>query len=276
MRELFRLRTRLFLSLAILSGVLVPLPGARADDAALTKDQIKEFLQTATVIKSKGAKKGITNTLRLTLSNGTVTHDASFQTVDEHKDEMEFSNGTKELRFVDSYKYNIAAYRLAELLGIDSMLPVYVERKWNGQIGSLSWWLPVMMDDSERMRKKITPPDPDKWNDQMYRIRVFDQLVYDTDPNLTNILIGEDWTLWRIDFSRAFRTFKEPPAPKDLVKCDRQLLEKLKALNADELAQRTKGYLNKDEVKSVIERRDKIVAHFQAQIAAKGESEVLY
>ena len=38
-----------------------------------------------------------------------------------------------ELDFVDSYKYNIAAYELAELLGMDDMLPVYVERKWQGR-----------------------------------------------------------------------------------------------------------------------------------------------
>ena len=42
---------------------------------------------------------------------------------------METVRGT-ELGFVDSYKYNIAAYRLAELLGIDDIMPVYVERNW--------------------------------------------------------------------------------------------------------------------------------------------------
>jgi len=36
---------------------------------------------------------------------------------------------------VDSYKYNIAAYALAELLGMEDMLPVYVERKWEGKYG---------------------------------------------------------------------------------------------------------------------------------------------
>ena len=60
-----------------------------------------------------------------------------------------------ELNFVDSYKYNIAAYRLAELLGIDDMLPVYVERKWGGNPGSLSWWLPVKMDEVERHKQKL-------------------------------------------------------------------------------------------------------------------------
>ena len=247
-----------------------------ADEPTLTKDQMKDFLLNAKVIDSKGAKKGITGTVRLTLSDGKLTHDASFQSVDERKDQMEFGSGKTELNFVDSYKYNLAAYRLAELLGLDDMLPVYVERKWKGQTGSLSWWLPVKMDDLERHKQKLTPPDSDRWNEQMYRIRVLDALTYDTDPNLTNILIGEDWTLWRIDFTRAFRTIKDLKDPKDLVKCDRKLFDKLKALNRDELAEKTKGYLTKDEVTGVMARRDKILAAFQAQIAAKGESEVLY
>jgi len=60
------------------------------------------------------------------------------------------------------------------------------------------------------------------------------------------------------------------------VKCQRQLFEKLKTLNADELADKTKHYLTKAEVNAVMARRDKIVATFQALIAAKGEAEVLY
>jgi hypothetical protein len=74
------------------------------------------------------------------------------------------------------------------------MLPVYVERKRQGKTGSLSWWLPVKMDGADRVQKKIDAPDTDNWNKQMYRVCVFDELVYDTDPNLINVLIGEDWT----------------------------------------------------------------------------------
>ena len=246
-----------------------------ADEPTLTKEQIKQFLLTAKVVNSRQAKNGITHTARLTLSDGTVTHDASFQPIDERKASMVLTSGT-ELNFVDSYKYNIAAYGLAELLGLDDMLPVYVEREWEGKVGSLSWWLPVKMDEEERHKKKLTPPDGDAWNNQMYRIRVFDQLVSDSDPNLTNILIGEDWKIWRIDFSRAFRLNNEPKDPKDLVRCDRQLLEKLKALDENALTAKTKGYLKKVEVKAVMARRDKIVAQFQKMIAEKGENEVLY
>src|SRR3984893_8785550 len=246
-----------------------------SDEQTLTKEQIKQFLLTAKVVKSEQAKKGITQTLRLTLSDGTVTHDASFQKIDEHKPRMELGTGT-ELNFVDSYKYNIAAYQLAELLGIDDMLPVYVERKWKGDTGSLSWWLPVEMDEVERHKQNLTAPDADAWNNQMYKVRVLDQLVYDNDPNLTNVLIGEDWKIWRGDFTRAFRLHKDLRNPTDLVRCDRHLLEKLKTLDGNELAEKTKHYLTKDEVKAVMARRDKIVAQFQKLISEKGENEVLY
>jgi hypothetical protein len=204
-----------------------------------------------------------------------VTHDASFQAVDEHKARMETIRGT-ELGFVDSYKYNIAAYRLAELLGIDDMLPVYVERRWGGNPGSLSWWLPAKMDEVERHKQKVTAPDPDSWNKQMYRVRVFDELVYDTDANLTNVLIGDDWQIWRVDFTRAFRRSMNLVDPKNLVRCDRQLFEKLKTLDGKEVARQTKNYLNTEEVKSVMARRDRIVGQFERLISEKGENEVLY
>jgi hypothetical protein len=247
-----------------------------ADDTTLTKEQIKQFLLTAKIVNSKESGKGITQPPRLTLSDGKLTHDASFQGIDEHKSSTTMASGSTELNFVDSYKYNIAAYQLAELLGVDDMLPVYVERKWKGNAGSLSWWLPVKMDEEERVKKKITAPDPDTWNNQMYRIRVFDELVYDTDPNLTNVLIGEDWKIWRIDFTRAFRLSKDLRRPDNLVRCDRQLLDKLKTLDGNQLAEKTKHYLTKDEVKAVMARRDKIVARFQQLITEKGEGAVLY
>jgi hypothetical protein len=278
MRELSR---RLVIPLLIIFAcsiiaLSIPLRALAADDDPLTKEQIKQFLQTANIVKSKGSSKGITHPYRLTLSNGVITHDASFQAIDEHKPRMDFGNGKTENDFVDSYKYNIAAYEIAELVGMDDMVPVYVERKWEGKTGSLSWWLPIKMDDAERFEKKIEPPDADKWNKQMFRIRVFDELVYDTDPNLTNVLIGPDWTVYRVDFSRAFRKSKDLRGEKNLLKCDRQLFEKLKALKADEVAEKTRRFLTKDEINGVMARRDKIVAKFNSLMAQKGEKEILY
>jgi len=267
---------KIFAIASICLPIVAAAPGQGADDTSLTKDQIKQFLLTAKVIASKESKKGVTHPTRLTLSDGTITHDASYQRIDEHKSEMKLESGATVFNFVDSYKFNIAAYTLSELLGIDDMLPVYVERSWQGHAGSLSWWLPVKMDEEDRAAKKITPPNLDAWNKQMYRVRVFDQLVYDTDANLTNVLIGPEWQIWRIDFTRAFRTNKDLQKPGDLVQCERHLFQKLKELNGGELEEKTRHYLTKDEVQAVMARRDKIVARFDELIKDKGENEVLY
>ena len=271
-------KTGLFLSLALVITIAVVFvrPIAAADESAFTKEQIEHFLLTARVVGTGHTKKGFTQPNRLTLSDGNITHDASFQAVDEHKRQQEFSTGQSELNFVDSYKYNIAGYRLAEMLGLDDMVPVYVERRWEGKVGSLSWWLPVQMDEADRVKKHIPPPDIDAWNRQMHKIRVLDQLVYDTDANFTNVLITPEWKIWRIDFTRAFRLYPTLQEPRDLVRCDRQLLARLKALDGDQLAAKTKGFLTTSEVKAVMTRRDKIVAHFQKLIAEKGEDAVLY
>jgi len=264
------------LAAAALLCFICPCVVRAADETAFTKEQIKNFLVTAKVVKSQRSSIGITHPWRLTLTDGTVTHDASFQAVDEHAAMKQLPSGS-EVGFVDSYKYNIAAYRLAELLGLDDMLPVYVERKWQGNPGSISWWLPVKMDEEERRRKNLKAPDLDAWNNQMYRVRVFDQLVDDTDANLTNVLIGEDWKIWRVDFTRAFRSQKDLKDPQaNLVRCNRQLLEKLKTLDAKEVAEKTKHYLDKDDVKAVMARRDRIVEHFQKLVGEKGENAVLY
>src|SRR5438309_2180376 len=148
--SVLRLQRIGLLVIAIVS-LICPSSVSAADESTLTNEQIKQFLLTAKVIKSKQSGKGITSPWRLTLSDGTVTHDASFQAVDEHKTSSQFSSGRTELNFVDSYKFNIAAYVLAELLGIEDMMPVYVERQWRGNSGSLSWWLPVQDRKSTRL-----------------------------------------------------------------------------------------------------------------------------
>jgi len=251
-------------------------PATNSSEPNLSEDQQREFLLNAKVVASKQLGKGITHPYRLTLTNGTLTHDAAFQSIDDHQPSLQLSDGSTQLNFVDSYHYDIAGYELAQLIGLTDMIPVYVERSWEGKKGALSWWIPWKWDEGMRRQQHVDPPDSDAWNKQMYKIRVFDQLVYDTDPNLTNILITEDWKIWRIDFTRAFRLNKELQSVKDLPMCDRQLLQKLRGLKGDELLQNTKPHLTKSLVDALMARRDKIVAHFDQLIAEKGEAAVLY
>ncbi|HMD97048.1 MAG TPA: hypothetical protein VKM93_06920 [Terriglobia bacterium] len=272
-------RTSLLLaaSLCLAAACLAQGPNqSLSNEPNLTEEQKKEFLLHAKVVSSKQLGKGITHPWRLTLTDGGLTHDAAFQPVDEHKPIMQFADGKTEFNFIDSYRYDIAGYELARLVGMSDMIPVTVERSWNGQKGALAWWIPWKWDAAMLQQQKLHAPDADAWNKQMYKVRVFDQLIYDTDPNLTNVLITEDWKIWRIDFTRAFRLQHDLRDPNDVVMCDRQLLEKLRQLNGDDVLEKTKPQLTKSEVKAVMARRDKIVALVQQLIAQKGEGAVLY
>ena len=260
------------------SQTVVPAPSTYGTELSVA--QIRAFLKDAKVVRTRGTPKGVTAPKRLTLSDGTIEHDAVFQAIDDRKLVEHLGGGgrqqTTELNFVDSYKYNIAAYELAALLGLDHMMPVYVERRWNGQLGSISWFVPTLMDESERLKKKIQPPNSTEWNNQMYRMRVFSALLRDTDRNLTNVLITHQWKVMMIDFTRAFRLQPELLHLKDLQKIDRQLFAKLESVSAAEIKAAVKDFLTKGELEAVMKRRELLVAHFKKQIADFGEAKVLY
>lgn len=267
--------SRVVLCLALM-GLAATRFAVAADEPNLTEEQIKEFLKTAKVVNYRQIGKGVTSPWRLTLSDGTLTHDAAFQSIDERKPVMQLLGGRTEIGFRDSYQFNIAAFELAKLVGLGDMVPVSVQRSWNRQTGALSWWVPWKWDEGMRRKENLEPPDRNAWNKQMNKMYVFGQLVYDTDRNQGNILITEDWKLWMIDFTRAFRPQHELQDPKTLVMCDRQLLEKLRQLNEEEVLEKTKPNLNKSQVKAIMARRDKILAFFEQLVAQKGENAVLY
>ncbi len=233
-----------------------------ADSPKLTLAEQEEFLKTAKVMSTKLAKGGITGSLRATLSDGKITHDAQIQSIDETKTRFEGSRGV-EMNFRDTYKFNIAGYRLGKMLGLDT-IPASIERSYQGTPSAFTWWIDdVMMDEGQRMNKKLSAPDPNNWNEQMHIVRVFDQLIFNTDRNLGNLLITKDWTIWMIDHTRAFRIGHDLIAPKNLVKCDRGLLEAMKKLNAADLKGTMGPFITSTEQRGLLKRRDKIVAMFE-------------
>ena len=274
----FRTIHQLIVYLAGALFVFAPLclPG-QEQSPLWSKEEVRQFLLTAKVIKSEKSGKGLTHPWRLTLSAGGRTHDASFQDIDVRTQEAGFAGGGRELNFTDSFHYNIAAYELASLLGLDELVPITVEREWDGKKGSLSWWVDdVKMDEEERLKDSIPPPDTRAWNRQMHSVRIFSQLIYDTDRNLQNVLITGDWKIWIIDFSRAFRTLRQLPEEKDLLKCEKGLYPRLRGPIEDAVSQAVGAHLTKWEIEALMARRDLIAAHFQKLIAEKGEAKVLY
>lgn len=137
---------------AALAFLVVPPVSAEnpAPSAASPSDAEKEqFLLTAKIVKSKRLDIGVTGSLRATLSDGKVTHDAHIQTVNVRKRKHESAAGV-EYAFRDSFKFNIAAYRLDRLIGL-GMVPVSVEREFKGEPAAFTWWVDdVMMMEKDR------------------------------------------------------------------------------------------------------------------------------
>jgi hypothetical protein len=235
-----------------------------------------EFLRNAKVIRSRTISKGVTAPQRLTLSDGQITHDAAFQSVNERRAQADFGPKGVEFNFADSHHFNLAAYVIAGMLGLDGMMPVTVHRTWNGKEGTITWWIDDAFDESTRLKQKKNPPNPIAWNHQMYMMRVFAALVGDTDRNLGNVLITNDWKLWMIDFTRAFRLWNELKYPGDLHQIDRTLLQRLRELDGAAVKAATAHCLTSFEADAVMKRRDLLVAHFDDLIKAKGQAAVLY
>jgi hypothetical protein len=226
---------------------------------ALSDAQIEQFLRSAKIVRTKDAGKGVTGSIRATLSDGTLTHDAQIQTIDDRRTMFD-APGAVEFNFQDSWKFNVAAYRLDRLIGL-GMVPVTVSRMWKSSPAAFTWWIDdVAMDEGKRLKDKIQPPDTRRWNEQMQLVRVFDQLIYNVDRNGGNLLIGKTWRVWAIDHTRAFRTDHNLKAAANITRCDRQVLAKLKGLTRESLHQAIGEFVSKDQIDGLLARRDKIVA----------------
>lgn len=270
-----------FLSLlVVVLGMILAAPAlaelAKPDTVpgeALTDEQMERFLLEAKVVDRQRLSVGVTGTFRLSMTDGTTTRNGHLQVIDESKPLFQGQAGN-EINFRDCYKFNIAAYHLDRMISLN-MVPVSVMRKVGGRNGAVTWWVEdVLMMERERHLKKLSAPDTDKWNHQMYQIRVFNELVYNTDANLTNLLITKDWNIVPVDFSRAFRRHTTLKSPANLVRVDPRVYEGLKNLDAAEVEKRLKPYLMREEIRGLMARRDRIVEHFEKAIAAKGEGAV--
>ncbi len=271
-----RLKVLRFVIVPALALIMLPAFSLAQEEPQLTPEQQRQFLLNAKVVRSEKLSVGITQSHKLTLSDGNITHAAHFQSINERRSYKALDRGG-EINFVDSYHYNIAAYELAKLIGLDAMVPVTVERSWERKMGAMAWWFPSQMTEGKRREKKITPPDIDAFNKSIQIVKVFAELIYDTDRwNPGNILIGKNWEVYMVDFSRAFRLYYELQKPEELLRCNRELLEELRTLDAKVLAEKAGNHLTSLEIEGVMRRRDKIVKHFDKLIAEKGEGTVLY
>jgi len=246
--------------------------------------QWEEFLQTAEITKYELIGEGVTKPWRLYLKKGGIEKKAAWKNVDQ-----DLGGGAR-----DSWKYEIAAYRLDKLIGLN-MVPPYVEREYQGKKGALSLWADSKYSVLEIMEQGIKIPETalKQVDDMKYVTRLWYCLIANDDPTQENLKYTEDWRTILIDHSRAFRSDKEyterlvlgvngikktqaDGKPFLIRRVPRVLLDKIKALDSSSIKRAVGAYLTGEEIKSIIARTKLIQAEIDAMIKESGEGKVLY
>jgi hypothetical protein len=222
--------------------------------------EFEEFLKSAPISRIEEVPIGVTKPVRAYFEPGGLVSSVVFKPLQP---------GRSKGGFFESYKSEIAAYELDKLLGL-GMVPPTVERRAKHDMGSAQLWVENCV--WLKTKDPNTSGDIVRWNRQVYRQRVWDNLTGNIDRNEGNLLIDPQWNLILIDHSRAFTSTTKMPFP--MTRIDRPFYERLKALTEDDLKTHLDGLLF-DGPKSLLKRRDLIVKHFEKLIKEKGEPAVL-
>jgi hypothetical protein len=226
----------------------------------------EEFLQTAEIVKFEPIGEGVTAPLRLYLKKGDVEKTAAWKNPDG------VFNGV-----TDSWKHEIAAYRLDKLLGLN-MVPVYVERKFKRpdrrkeEPGSLSLWTDHRTNLLKMFKagEDFPPASRDASERMKIAARLWDSLIANVDRTQQNILVTDDWRVILIDHSRAFQTdelyarqllfgskgiYKLPgERTMPFSSAPRELFEKVRLLDAATIKKTVGPYLTGKEIEGIVAR----------------------
>lgn len=244
---------------------------------ALSGEAAEAFLREARVVDKKTLPVGITRSHRYTLTDGTVKARAVWKTIDESKPGVtQFQGGGFVVDFADSWKHEVASYELDKLIGT-GLVPPTVERTFDRTTGSLQLWVEKARTEADRKQERISPPDTEAWNRQMYGVRLLHQLTFNTDArNIRNVIYDPTFRIYAVDFSRAFAPYSDLRSGTELDRLPRSALERMRALDRQTLMDRLGRWLTGRQVDTMLKRRDKILALADKLIAEKGEAAVLY
>lgn len=229
--------------------------------------ELEKFLRVAEVVDvKKEISAGRSRPWVVTLADRGVRHRALFKYFDYRRP----------LPGPHSYKYELAAYGLTKLLGVEIVPPV-VERKIENRTGSLQIFLESCVSEQDRRRKKLEPPDPAAFAKALDGIRVFEALVNDECMNYSDLLVHtDDWRLCRVDFSEAFEPLAELREDCPITACSRKLYDGLLNLNDADVETAMKPCLNDSETRALLVRKGLLLEKIKTLIAEKGEASVLF
>jgi hypothetical protein len=175
--------------------------------------------------------------------------------------------------FYESYKAEIAAYEIDKLIQLD-MVPPTVEKRIGGEVGAAVMWVPGVATFTE-LGQNIQAPGNHaaRWNRQLVRAMMYDNLIGNLDPNLGNWLKDNDWNLILIDHSRSLTSSRDLFHKMNQV--DAALWERMKALDEPKLTATLNQWMGKSEIRAVLQRRERMQQAIDRLIKDRGEVAVM-
>jgi len=277
------MRRKVFLTIAlfILASQGYVVNGQFTPAEIAQRQEIEEFLKTAEIVSSANIPEGVTKPIRIFLKKGDVERSGAWKN----------PKGMQE-GYLEGWQYEIAAYEMDKLLELN-LIPPTVERKFKGKPGSLQFWVESKFSELTVFEQKIGIPRSKFYNKQnmKYLTRAFDSLIGNDDRTQQNILYTKDWRAILIDHSRSFRSSKKYTkklmyGAKGLKKVGgqpmlfrqlpRAFVEKVKALNYDDIKNAVGPYLKDKEIKAILLRKELLLKEIEEMVKEQGEDKVLY
>jgi len=254
----------------LLGDTLVAQIGVESDAA------IEQCLISASVVKKTGNLKGVTRPERMRVECDGQTRSAVFKTVDVFRRGLtEMQDGTLEMNFGDSYKFERAAYLVDRELGLN-MVPVVVIREVKRTDGALIDWITGATHENDPERP-LSPAEVAALAQQKAAMHLFDALIYNFDRNVKNWLVDEG-RLYLIDHSRSFRERSELPESylKRRTWLTHDLEGKLESLDEERLTLLLGRLVTRGQIRALLFRRDRILEKIERDCEEYGAHVVFH
>lgn len=274
-----RPRLTIFFALVLLGGGSRELLGQFTPAELAERPKWEEFLATAAIVGEEhlSGPGAVTNPWKLTMQKDGIKRYALW------KNAQGLMNG-----YLEGWTYEVAAYRLDKLLGLN-MVPPTIERRFKGDKGSCQLWIEdvTSLKELEKEKERVPADGIGAWDRAIYLERAFDNLIANEDRNQGEFLITRDWRVILIDHSRAFRTSKKfttslifseksKGGPQLMKELPRIFVEKIEALDHGMIRAAVGEYLTDKEIRAMLIRKPLVLQEIANLIAREGESNVLY
>jgi hypothetical protein len=263
-----------FAVLLLMTTIFVP--ATTRGDSQLGDQQMERFLLKAEVTRIHMVVAATTNPMSVDLERKGETHRAAFKYGFVERSDPGNSEFTgADQPYLDSYKHEVAAYRLDRALDMH-MVPVAVLRNVKTD-GALIEWISDAYTEQELIEMGKYPSDSQQLDQQRAIMHLFDALILNVNRKKDEKLITpSDWKLHLIDHSRGFRTASDLPESfaTQQVSLPRQMLENLERLEQQSLRVLLGDLLSSTQIETMLARRDKILAKIQADRQQYGDEAV--